>query len=219
MDKYLDTIKKCILFNNIEDTDILKILNSINAKVVNFKKYEYIINMLDKPLEFGLMLSGSANIQKVDYNGNINILSNINKYELFAEAFVYADIDKSLVNVCCSEDCTVLLINKDNILNLAYSDVNLYKKLNDNMLKCMSKKLVSLNRKIGILTGQNIREKVLIYLNELSNDNTKNIIEVPFNREQLADFLCVNRASLSRELSKMKNEGLIDFYKNTFKLL
>ncbi len=219
MEQYLEIIKNCILFKNFSDSEIISFLNNINAKISTYKKDEFIIKTNDKPNEFGLLLSGSANIQKLDFNGKLNITSNIDVSELFGEAFVYADVNKALVSVCCTEDCTVLLLNKNNISNLAHSDIELFKKFNENMLKCMSKKLVNLNRKIDILTGQNIREKILGYLDSLSEDSKKSTIEVPFNREQLADFLCVNRSSLSRELSKMKEEGIIDFYKNSFKKL
>lgn len=217
--EYFEVLKKSVLFHNFSDDEIEKVLNCIDAKISKYKKNEYILNMNDKPIEFGILLDGNANIQKLDLEGKLNIVSNISKSELFAEAFVYAEINNSLVNVCCVENSVALLINKDNIINLLLSDVNLYKKLNDNILRCMSKKLVGLNRKIDILTAQNIRERILIYLNSLSENGKKSIVETPFNREQLADFLGVNRSSLSRELSKMKELEIIDFYKNTFKLL
>ncbi len=219
MEEYLEIIKRCILFKGFKEAEIIDFLTKVSAKLSEFKKDEFIIKTNDKPNEFGILIKGSANIQKLDFNGKLNITSNIDVSELFGEAFVYADINKALVSVCCNENSSVILLNKNNISNLAHSDIELFKKFNENMLKCMSKKLVNLNRKIDILTGQNIREKILGYLDSLSEDNKKSTIEIPFNREQLADFLCVNRSSLSRELSKMRDEGIIDFYKNSFKKL
>lgn len=219
MEEYLCVVSNCSLFKNFSYEEIKNTLKYINAYTQNFKKNENILTANDKPLDFGILLKGNINIQKIDFEGNLNITSNIQESDLFAEAFVYANEPKMLVNVVCKTECTVLFLNKDEVMNLINYDKNLYKKLNDNMLTVMSKKLIYLNKKIDILTRQGIREKVLAYLDNHAEIVSKNIFEIPFNREQLADFLCVNRASLSRELSKMKSEGIIDFHKNTFKIL
>lgn len=219
MEQYLNIISKCSLFRNFDYEEIQKVLKSVNAYTAKYKKGEYILTENDKAKEFGILLEGSINIQKLDFEGSLNITSNIEPSNLFAEAFVYADVPKILVNVVCTSDSNVLFLNKEQSINLIHDNPDLYIKLTDNMLNSMSKKLVHLNKKIDILTKQSIREKVLAYLDTFVDDNGKNIFDIPFNREQLADFLCVNRASLSRELSKMKSESIIDFHKNTFKIL
>lgn len=219
MDQYLDIISKCSLFKNFSYEEIKEILKSVNAYTNKYKKGEYVLTENDKPLEFGILLEGSINIQKLDFEGNLNITSNIKPSHLFAEAFVYSDIPKILVNVICTADSNILFLSKEQSINLIHDNPELYKKLTDNMLNSMSKKLVHLNKKIDILTKQSIREKVLAYLDTFICNSDKVVFDIPFNREQLADFLCVNRASLSRELSKMKKEGIIDFHKNTFKIL
>ncbi len=216
MDKYIAIIKKSSLFHNFSDEEILKVLYNTNAKVASYKKGENIYRANDKIYEFGIMLSGKGIIQKVDFEGNMNILSTINPTELFAEGFVYAGMPKILVNVVSEEDSEVLFIHKNEIVNL---EMSLYRKLNENMLSVLARKLVYLNKKVDVLTKISIREKILTYLNTFHDFNENKIVELPYNREQLADFLCVNRPSLSRELSAMKKEGIIDFHKNTFKLL
>lgn len=219
MNQYIDTISKCSLFRGFNNDEIKEVLKSVDAYTKKYKKGEYILTETDKPIEYGILLDGRINIQKLDFEGKLNITSNIEPSDLFAEAFVYADISKILVNVVCIKECNVLFLNKNKSINLIHNNPELYKKLTDNMLNSMSKKLVHLNKKIDILTKQSIREKVLAYLDTFVASSGKTVFDIPFNREQLADFLCVNRASLSRELSKMKNEGIIDFHKNTFKIL
>lgn len=219
MINYLEILKKNSLFTDFNDDEILTLLYSINAKISLYEKNEYILHINDDIDKFGILIEGQLNVQRIDYEGNLNIISNLKPSQLFAEAFVYADIKKMPVNVFCITQCKVIFIKKDSIESLFENDIHLYRKISNNILKDMSKKLFSLNRKVEILTKQNIREKVLAYLNSIYEVTNKNIIEVPFNREQLADFLCVNRSALSRELSKMKDEGIIDFHKNAFKIL
>lgn len=219
MINYLEILKKNSLFTDFNDDEILTLLYSINAKIALYEKNEYILHINDDIDKFGILIEGQLNVQRIDYEGNLNIISNLKPSQLFAEAFVYADIKKMPVNVFCITQCKVIFIKKDSIESLFDNDIHLYRKISNNILKDMSKKLFSLNRKVEILTKQNIREKVLAYLNSIYEVTNKNIIEVPFNREQLADFLCVNRSALSRELSKMKDEGIIDFHKNAFKIL
>ncbi len=215
MNKYINIINKSSIFKHFSDDEILKVLYNTNSKVASYKKGECVYHAYDKVEEFGILLEGSAIIQKVDFEGNQNIISNIKPSELFAEGFVYAGMPKILVNVTCTENSEILLINKNEIANL---EMSLYRKINENMLSVLARKLVYLNKKVDVLTKISVREKILTYLNTFCDFSQSNIVEIPYNREQLADFLCVNRPSLSRELSKMKKEGILDYHKNTFKL-
>ncbi len=216
MERYIEIISKSSLFKGFSNEEILEVLYTTNAKVSSYKKGESILNTHDKIEMFGILLSGRGIIQKVDFKGNQNILSNINPSELFAEGYVYSGASKILVDVTSAEDSEVLFIHKNEIANL---EMTLYRKINDNMLSVLARKLVYLNKKVDVLTKMSVREKILTYLNTFCDFSESNIVEVPYNREQLADFLCVNRPSLSRELSVMKKEGIIDYHKNTFKLL
>ncbi len=219
MSKYIEVLKKCSIFNGFKDEEITNILNFVEHKIINFTKGQNIYSVGDNIRTICILLDGRANIQKVDFDGNLNIISNIKPSEIFAEAFVYANIQKIPVNVVCTEECKVLMISPNNINSLIKKDIELFLKLNNNMLNAMSKRLFYLNKKVEILTKQTIREKVLTYLDSFFEVSNSKIVEIPFNREQLADFLCVNRASLSRELSKMKDEKIIDYHKNVFKKL
>ncbi len=219
MENYLKIIKKSSIFNNFTEENILTLLKNIDAKILSFKKGENIFNINDDTKYFAILLEGNVHIQRVDYNGNLTILSNINPSNLFGEAFVYANIKKIPITANCIESSKALFIDKNTIENLIKVDVLLFRKFNENMLKVMAKKLVYLNKKVDILTKPSLQEKILVYLNSFATNDKNSYIEIPFNREELADFLCVNRSSLSRELSKMKKENIIDYHKNTFKLL
>ncbi len=219
MENYINIIKKGSLFNDFSDTEIQEILYNINAKIASFKKGEYIFNRGDEVFSFGMLVEGKASIQKVDYDGNLSIISSLTPKDLFAEAFAYAGVKKMPISVLCIEDCKVILVTKKDIANLINYNSSLYLRFNDNMLSAMAKRLFYLNKKVEILNQPSIREKVLTYLDLFFDTEKNKNIEIPFNREQFANFLCVNRASLSRELAKMKEEKIIDFHKNTFRKL
>ncbi len=219
MKHYIQLIQHSSVFKNFSESEILTILGCIDAQKNSFTKNESVFNPDDNVNKFGLLLSGKLIIQKVDIDGNLNIISKITEGDLFAEAFVYANVPKMSVQVICLEKSEVLFIDKNKIINLIDKDIELYKKFNENMLTLLARKLIYLNKKVDVITKQSIREKVLTYLNTFYTVSNNKFIEIPYNREQLADFLCVNRTALSRELSNMKNDGIIDYYKNTFKLL
>ncbi len=219
MENYIKIIQKSSVFNSFSEDEILTILKCISAQKKSFDKNESVFNTDDKVNQFGILLNGKVIIQKIDIDGNLNIMSKISAGDLFAEAFVFGNVPKMSVQVISLEKSEILFIDKNKIANLIETDLDLYRKFNESMLHLLARKLIYLNKKVDVLTKQSIREKVLTYLNSFYMANDNKIIEIPYNREQLADFLCVNRTALSRELSNMKNDGIIDYYKNTFKIL
>lgn len=219
MKNYLSMLEECLLFKNINKDDLPSVLSSLNTKILNFKKDIIILNVEDKPQYIGIILSGSANIIQEDYWGNRTILSVLKTGELFAESFSYADISSVPISIIARENSNVLLIDCNKLITTCVSSCKFHTTLIQNLVKILANKNVILTRKIKHITQRSTREKVLSYLSECALLFKNNTFKIPFNRQELADYLSVERSALSNTLCKMRNEGLIKFYKNTFELL
>lgn len=216
MKDYYNILNKCILFKNFNENDLKSILNCLDTKVKNYSKNDIVILAGSKVDTIGIVLSGNLQITKEDYDGNRIIVSSIEKSEIFAEALVCANIDKSPITVISSDKSSVLYISLKNILGVCSESCTFHIKLISNLLNVIAKKNVILNEKIEILSKKTIEEKLISYLTNQMNLHGKNTFTIPFNRNELADFLGVNRSSLSRELSNMQENGMLEFKKNTF---
>ena len=165
---------------------------------------------------FGLVAEGRVLVYKEDWFGTREILNFCSEGETFLEAVTLSTPEASPVWVQAATDCAVLFLDARTLL-LPAASCRVHSRLLENLLRILSKKALSLNRRISVLSGRTIREKMLRFLRECSRGRTE--CEIEFDRAQLADYLCVDRSALSRELSAMRARGEIDFYKNTFRVL
>ena len=164
----------------------------------------------------GLVLKGSVTIEKNDFWGNRNIIAKNDVGNIFAEVYACCPDEPLMINVIADEDSEILFLDVQNIMN--GSDM-ICIKMTERILKLMAKKNLMLSRKINDISPKSIRERLMSffsYCTELHNSNT---FFIDFNRQEFADYLCVDRSALSNELSKMKKDGLIDFNKNCFVIL
>ena len=218
MKKNTDVLTDSILFKNINEEQIIEILKLGTFNIKEYEKDEYIYYKEDTVKKFGILLSGKASIIKEDYWGNKNIVTNINKGDLFAEIFSILNDEPLNVSVVSTENSSILFININNILNSKQNTeaINIFTK---NILKIISKKTLMLNKKIEYLSKRNLRDKILSFLSDQAQLNGDKSFHIPFDRQQMADFLAVDRSALSRELSNLKKEGLIKYNKNHFTLI
>jgi len=219
MKKYLDVIKKSTLFNKIEYNNIQDILNRLFTSKKSYKKGEYIINNGDINSNIGIVLSGKVHIIKEDFWGNKNILSEISESELFGESYACSFSKPINVNAVAIQDCTILLINIGNILNICHYEHSFHIQLIQNLIKVLADKNLMLTNKIEHITQRTIRNKLLSYLSYEAQKQNNFCFDIPFNRQELADYLSVDRSALSNELCKLRNENIIKFNKNHFILL
>lgn len=219
MKKYLEILKANQLFSGIEEFDLEKILNCLDAKYVSYKKNDTIIFYGDVLSSIGIVLSGSIEIIKEDISGNVNILTKLGINEVFAEAFACAGIVESPVMVQAAEDCDVIFIVCKRIISNCSSMCAFHTKLIENMIGLIARKNVMLNQKIDIMSKRTTREKLLLFFDIQRRISNRKKFRIPYNRESLASYLCIDRSAMSRELSKMRDEGLLKFEKNEFELL
>ena len=219
MKKYLSKLRACSLFNGISDDELLTMLTCLDAKVVSFDK-KYTIFAEGNPSRYiGILLSGSAQITRVDYYGNRSIIAKINPSEVFAEAFACAEVKSIPVSVIAEEAVEVMLIDSAHIIHTCQNNCRFHQQLIFNLMKDLAVKALMYHRKIEIISKRTTREKLMTYLMIEAKSKSSNRFEIPFDRQELADYLEVDRSGLSAEIGKLKKEGVIEVTKNRFELL
>lgn len=219
MDKYLDVIKTVPLFREIEENDILSLLKCLGAKKVEYESNTTIFHEGDETSLVGIVLSGEVKIVKDDFYGNRNIVASVSKGHLFGEAFTCADVSTLPVSVLTTCQSVVMLINYKKIITTCSNCCDFHNKLIYNMLKVVANKNVLLNQKLEFISKRTTKEKLLSYLSSEAKKSGSSSFTISFNRQELADFLFVDRSAMSNELCKLRDEGIIEFNKNKFKLL
>ena len=222
MKKTFETIKNNPLLQGISFSDFEKMLTCLSAKTTTYQKNTTILQSGDTINYIGIILSGNIKIIKENPN-NQNTTTTIkeqNAPELFGEEYTCAEIDHSPITIQTTEKTEILHIDYKRINTSCTSACPYHRRLIKNMLKLIATKNITQNQKIEILTKRTTREKILTYLNTQKNTTTTATTKftIPYNRQELANYLCVDRSAMSNELSKMKKEGLIKYNKNTFEL-
>lgn len=218
MTKYLPVLKKCLLFAGMTDLNIEQILACLSATVRQAEKNTFILSADDSVHFIGLILSGSVHIIREDFWGRKDILSQLGPGELFAEAFSFAHTEKLPVGVLAVEKTELMLIDCRKIIKTCPTACVFHSQLIANMLEIIANKNVLLMQKIEQLSKRTTREKLLSYLSAEAQKAGSGSFEIPFNRQELADYLSVDRSAMSNELGKMRDEGLIDFERSHFVL-
>lgn len=219
MKKYFEILKKCKLFSNIADENLSAMLDCLNVRVQSFRKNQTIIAEGQKASHIGVMLSGTAQIIRIDYYGNRSILAHIQPSQLFGESFVCADIQSFPVNVIAMEDCEVMLIDGSRILHSCCNACEFHNRMIFNLMKVVATKNIVFNQKIEVTSKRTTREKLMTYLLLQAKEHGSDSFTIPFDRQELADFLEVDRSGLSAEISKLRSEGVLECHKNMFRLI
>ncbi len=217
METSYKTLKGNPLFQGVAFDAYEHMLRCLGAKTAAYQKNEVILLCGAAVSHVGLIVSGRAQIVKEDAQGRSEILTGLCAGELFAEVFACAGIVQSPVTVLAMAQTEVLWLNYKKIVSTCATACPFHTRLIENMLKLLAQKNLLLNQKNEILAKQSIREKLLAFFD--AQRGTAKSFSIPYNREELARYLCVNRSALSYELGRMQKEGLIAFSKNRFKIL
>lgn len=204
------------LFEGVEGADFPALLDCLGAGKRDFSKGAFIFTAGEDVLRVGLVLSGGVAVIKEDAWGNRTILARLEPGELFGEAFSCSTQKSLTVSVVAEEPCRILFLDFRGAL--ALPDRPALRKLVRNMLRILADKNVMLTQRIEALARRTIREKLSAYLSDQARRAGRNVFDVPFDRQALADYLCVDRSALSRELGRMRDEGLLIYRKNRFTL-
>ena len=218
MKNYFEILRKCPLFAEIKSEDLIPLLDRLRADAKNYRKKDVIISEGEAARYVGIVLSGSVQIEMGDYYGNRTILSTAEPSELFAESFACAEVKSIPINVVASENCEVMLIDCRRIMHSCTNACNFHSQMIFNLMRIVATKNIIFHQKIEITSKRTTREKLMAYLMFQAKRAKQSRFEIPFDRQELADYLGVDRSGLSAEISRLKAEGVIDCRKNQFEL-
>lgn len=216
MEEYIDVIKESIIFKGLKEEEIKGMFGCLSAYKKAYKAGEYVFRNGERINGAGIILSGEALIIKEDYWGNQTILQKLMPGDLFGEVFAILGTNTSQMSVIVQKDSAIMFIDMNKLINVCTSACEFHNRVVHNMVFALALKNNGLNQKINHLTQKKTRDKLMSFLSEQATINGSNKFKIPYNRQQLADYLSVDRSAMSSELSKMKNERIIDFDKNTF---
>lgn len=219
MEKYYDTLKKCPLFTGIKETELRTLLNCLSAAERHYEKNNFIFMTGDTVTTIGIVLSGNVHIIQEDFWGNRTILLSIENSGLFGEAFSCAEVGKLPVSALAIQATDILFIDYHRIITTCSSACTFHTGLIKNMIRILAGKNVMLTQKIEFLTQRTTREKLLSYLSWQAQQTGSSSFAISFNRQELAEYLSVDRSAMSNELSKMRDDGILTFHRNRFTLL
>ena len=218
MKKYLEILKKCPLFEGIEDSDLLKMLTCLGVKTDFYDKKYTVLSEATPAKYIGVVLSGSVQVIQVDYYGNRSILSGLSAGEVFAEAFACAEVGSMPVSVIANEPCEIMMIDSSHILHTCQNNCGFHQRLIYNLMKDLATKTILFHQRIEVTSKRTTRDKLLTYLMMQAKRAGSREFDIPFDRQELADYLEVERSGLSSEIGKLRREGILDSEKKHFVL-
>lgn len=206
------------LFKGISKEDLEPVLKLMNCEIKHYDRDEFIINAGDKFSRMGIVSSGSVMVMEEDYWGNRSIINKMETGDIFAEAFISAGVTTIPVSVMADTAADVILLD----FNRAMKEVTSLEAVSClmvNMVSILARKNIMLTGKMRHITKRTTKEKLLSYLSAQAKRTGSNSFKIPFNRQELADFLSVDRSALSSQLSSLKDEGLLKYHLNEFTLI
>ncbi len=215
----IDVLKKNELFEGITTAELTAMIHCLNMVVCEYSKSEYIALAGEKFDSLGIVVKGEAAALKEDEDGNRTIMALLKPGDIFGEMAAFCQKPAWPDNVYVQERCTVCFIPSIRIISACNNACRWHTILIQNLLKTISEKALMLNKKVEYLTIKSMRGRICAFLLEQHRITGQTTINLPMNRNELADFLNVSRPSMSREICKMRDEGMVDFHKSTFRIL
>ena len=218
MEEFLSTIRSAPLFSGVSEAELMAMLACLKAEKKDFPKEAFVLRAGDTAESIGLVLTGTVLVIQEDIWGNRNILSKAGLGQTFAAAYACAPGSRLNVSVVAETPVTVLFLNVKRILTVCPSACSYHNRIIRNLLGELAGKNLQFSEKLTHVGQRSTRSKIMSYLSAEAQRLGTYELDIPFSRQQLADYLEVDRSALSAELGKMKKEGLLDFWKNQFVL-
>jgi len=217
--EYFEILKNIELFSGIDGRDLPALLGCLSAKRAHYEKGGIVFLAGERIRSFGIVLSGQVQIYQEDYYGNRSILGHVGPGGLFAESFACAEAKELPVSVQASAESELLFIDCTRLASPCANACSFHASLIRNLLNTIAKKNIALTQKIEFTAKRTTQEKLLAYLSAEARRAKSSRFEIPFNRQELADYLAVDRSAMSAELGKLRDDGVLNFSKNRFELL
>ncbi len=215
MINYLEQLSKCVLFKNVKEKELIRILEKTPHQIIEYDKDEVIAIEGDDCHSLGVILKGKVEIQKIFPSGQITTINNFKEGNIFGESLVFSDRHTYPATITAIEPSKIMYIEKTEIINLSI----LNSKILINFVSVLSDRILMLNERISNLSQDSLRKKISNFLLSEYKKQNNIILTFPYTRKKMAELLNIPRPSLSRELIRMRNEGIINFDRNTIKIL
>lgn len=215
----VNVLRKTTLFRGVSPDEIVAMSGCLNARMRHFLQGETILRVGDTVNDLGIVVSGSIHIIRDGYWGDENLVNVFGVGDVFAENFACMNDVTLDVNVIATEDTDVLFLDVHKVAHTCSSTCPFHSRLLDNLVGEIAHKNLMLQRKMSYVTQRTTRKKVMAYLSAVAMEKGSSAFDIPMNRQQLADFLAVDRSALSTTLSNLQNEGILRFSRNHFELL
>ncbi len=207
------------LFSGLDRDAFSRALSLFEGTLSHYKKGEEMRAMGMPFPSFGLVLSGTVQVFSLDMDGESVMMASVGAGESFGESLAYLGTSESPVSVVAATDASVLWLSIDSVRRGASAGDGFALSLTERFSTVLALRALFQNDRIQILSKPKIRDRVVTFLSQCERRNGSRTFIIPFDRTALAVYLGVNRAALSRELAKMKKEGVIDFFRSSFRLL
>ena len=208
MKKYLPILKNTKLFAGVIEKEVELMFSCLNARLCSYKKDEYVLRQGEHVNQIGVLVDGSLNVQNEDYWGNRSIIRQISIGDMFGESFISPDSGALLNDVVATSNSAVIFFDANRVITTCPSSCRFHAAVVQNMFFHISQENKKLVQKISHMSKRSTREKLLSYLSEEAKRQSSSSFFIPFNRQELADFLSVDRSAMSNELSKMRDDGI-----------
>lgn len=219
MEQYFEVLQKNELFEGTDDAELRSMLSCLGYTVRQYPKNDMIWNVGTKTQSFGIVAEGQAQVIREDWFGTRSIIAAIPPGGVFGEAFACAGVERSPVAVRAGADSIVLFLSAEKLLTVCSNACGFHGRLIRRLTRMLARKNIELNRKIEFMSRRTTKEKLEAYLLSEYGRQKNNPFLIALDRAELADYLGVDRSAMSRELSRMKQAGVIDYWKNSFKIL
>ena len=212
-------VKSCPLFRGIDPADLGGMLKCMSAREIEPERGEFIMTTPGSAPLMGVVLAGEVEMISEDYFGKKSLLTVLPVGSVFGESYSCVKARNRSIAYQASGKCRVLLLDYDRILHACKLVCRFHHRMIENMVELIAEKNLELIEKLEVTSRTSIREKLLTYLTRQAERTGSATFQVPMGRTELAEYLCADRSAMTRELSRMREEGLIDFDKRTFTLL
>ena len=219
MKKYIGILKRSYLFEGVVEEEIEAMLGCLQARMGSYSKGECVFRQGERLSCITVLVEGSLHIQRDDYWGNRSIIGRVGTGQIFGMSYAAPDSGAIMSDVVAVEDSVVIFFDVQRILTVCSSACRFHAMVVKNLFYAISEKNRQLMQKLGHMSHRSTREKLMSYLSEEADRQKANSFTIPFNRQQLAEFLSVDRSAMSGELCRMRDDGLLNFEKNHFTLL
>ncbi|MFA7661250.1 MAG: Crp/Fnr family transcriptional regulator [Anaerovoracaceae bacterium] len=214
--QYQKLLLRSPLFQGVTLSELESMLDCLGSRIRYYEKSQYVWHAGSKDTDLGIVLEGIVHVAREDYWGNRSIVAKVGPGDMFGESFSWARTQYLPVNVMALSTSKILFLDYKRMVTSCTNTCQFHTRLIGNMLNILAEKNIQLNQKMEFLSRRTIRDKVLAYLSSQAQAMEGDSFYIPFDRQELADFLAVDRSALSKELSRMAREGVLEYRKNWF---